>query len=487
VKEIRKFNIDIDRLIKLFWGLVLVTLPVTTFKYFPDLFQSSQNRHLALYPLAVLVPLLVFKQLKEKKLKFPPVLMPLFAFLAVAAVSSAWGFHLVPVNIRNSSYLSRLLKGWLAVGIGVSFFYVSFSIVRTKRELKQSLKWLFVGFSIAAIIGILQIIATQTSLLNYGKLHSTLEYFFTQTFHSRRIAGLAFEPSWFADQLVILYFPWLFSAVLFNGRISGKKYLDLIGILLLVGLLIFTYSRSGILNLGISVLITLLFTIRIWWRPLRKSIRSFFSTHSSRLMKYLKVAGLTVLIIAVVLVFYFAMSSYSYFTNIFNFEEEQTLFEYIVDISFGPRIGYAISGYEVFEENPILGVGLGASGLHMYGHFPDWLKTFVLELEHFFDPNYSVIPNPKNLYIKLLSETGLIGFWFFISFQIAVLGQYLKLIKNKDQHVQMVGFAGILFWFLISIRFLTMDSFASPVVWINMGIFIGMSNHIAFKKDKTSS
>jgi O-antigen ligase len=353
--------------------------------------------------------------------------------------------------------------------------------------LKQSLKWLFVGFSVAAIIGVIQIIATQTSLLNYGKLHTILEYLFTQTFHSRRIAGLAFEPSWFADQLVILYFPWIFSAILFNRSLSGKKWLDWIGILLLVGLLIFTYSRSGILNLGISVLITLLFTVRIWWQPLRKSIRSFFSTHSSRLTKYLKAAGLAVLIIAILLVFYFAMSSYSYFINIFNFEEEQSLFEYIVDISFGPRAGYAISAYEVFEENPILGVGLGASGLHMYDHFPDWLKTFTLEVEHFFDPNYSVIPNPKNLYIKLLSETGLIGFWLFISFQIAVLGQTLKLIKNTDQYIQMVGFAGILFWFLISIRFLTMDSFASPVVWINMGIFIGMSNYIAFKKDKTSS
>ena len=470
-----RLRFDVDRLIDYLWGFVLLCLPITTFKFFPSVFQSSQSRFLALYPLSVLVLLLMYKQLRNKNFKFSPVLIPLLAFLVITVFSSVWGSHLVPLEIHGTSYFARTFKGWISLGIGLSFFYAAFSMVQDERSLKKSFKWFFAGFGISALVGVLQIIAIQSNLLDYEKINRFFSYILIQTDHTSRISGLAFEPSWFADQLVILYFPWLFAGFVFNTGIAKKKYLDWLAMILLIILLVFTYSRSGIMNLGISVVITLLLTGRVWWPSLRKNIKFFFTNNSNRVFRNIKIAGLVLLVIVIGLIFIFAMSKYDYFANILNFDEGETLFDYLINISIGPRVGYAISAFEVYEENSVFGVGLGASGLHMYFHFPDWLKTFSMETEHYFDPAYSIIPNPKNLYIKLLSETGIIGFWLFISFHIAVLGQCLKLFVSKDQFRKQAGFVGILFWFLLSIRFFTMDSFASPVVWVNMGILIGLS------------
>ena len=55
---------NIDKLTRFLWAAVLFTLPVTSFRYFPGLGETTFVRPLAFYPLALLLPTLLIQLLR---------------------------------------------------------------------------------------------------------------------------------------------------------------------------------------------------------------------------------------------------------------------------------------------------------------------------------------------------------------------------------------------------------------------------------------
>jgi hypothetical protein len=84
------------------WGAALFTLPITSFRYFPLLGDSTYVRPLSLYPIALLLPLLLF-QLTQKKESFPraETLTPLVAFVLLALAATGFGLLLNPLPMRG--------------------------------------------------------------------------------------------------------------------------------------------------------------------------------------------------------------------------------------------------------------------------------------------------------------------------------------------------------------------------------------------------
>jgi O-antigen ligase len=78
----------------------------------------------------------------------------------------------------------------------------------------------------------------------------------------------------------------------------------------------------------------------------------------------------------------------------------------------------------------------------------------------------------------LLAETGLIGFFVFIAFLFSVLGDALMALGSKTTFGRYLGIAGIFSWFAIALYNITQDSFATPDIWINFGILVGMAAFI---------
>ena len=52
---------NIDRVTRFLWGATLLTLPVTSFRYFPGLGETTYVRPLAFYPLVLLLPILLIQ------------------------------------------------------------------------------------------------------------------------------------------------------------------------------------------------------------------------------------------------------------------------------------------------------------------------------------------------------------------------------------------------------------------------------------------
>ena len=122
-----------------------------------------------------------------------------------------------------------------------------------------------------------------------------------------------------------------------------------------------------------------------------------------------------------------------------------------------------------------LGVGLGASGFYIYEHLPDWAMTTVPEIARQLSPDNRLYPNPKNMYLRLLAETGLAGFIVFMAFLFSVLGDSLKALQSKMTLARYLGIAGLFSWIAIALYNATQDSFATPNIWLNLGVLVGIT------------
>jgi O-antigen ligase len=162
-----------------------------------------------------------------------------------------------------------------------------------------------------------------------------------------------------------------------------------------------------------------------------------------------------------------------YIARLFNTNAE-SFEEFIIENSAGARAAYTFGALGAYEESPITGVGLGASGFYIYGHLPDWSLTTVPEIARQLSPENRLYPNAKNMYVRLLAETGLLGFILFIAFLFSILGNSLQALQPNTTLARYLGVAGLFSWIAIALYNATQDSFATPNIWINFGILIGM-------------
>ena len=96
------------------------------------------------------------------------------------------------------------------------------------------------------------------------------------------------------------------------------------------------------------------------------------------------------------------------------------------------------------------------------------------EIARQLDPTNHLYPNPKNMYIRVLAEGGLLGFTVFLAFLFGLLGDALSFLR-KPGLLHFLGIAGLCSWLAIGLYNLTQDSFATPNIWVNLGILVGMT------------
>jgi hypothetical protein len=138
---------SLHRIARFLWGAALFTLPVTSFRYFPFLGDSTYVRPLSLYPVALLLPLLLI-QLFRGKASSPraSALTPLTVFVLFALAATGFGALLNPLPLRGQEYFGRVIRAWATLGIGLSFFIAAVWMNRNEDDLRFSIKWLLAGF-----------------------------------------------------------------------------------------------------------------------------------------------------------------------------------------------------------------------------------------------------------------------------------------------------------------------------------------------------
>jgi len=153
-----------------------------------------------------------------------------------------------------------------------------------------------------------------------------------------------------------------------------------------------------------------------------------------------------------------------------------SIWDYAIDAYLGPRLAYVTAAMSAFQTHPLTGVGLGASGFYMYGNMPDWALSGIPEIARQLSILSNLYPNPKNLYVSLLAETGLPGFTLYVSFLFTSLAYAWTNLRQTSAVFRFLGAAGLFSVVAVAMQGVSQDSFAMPEMWINLGVLAGMTS-----------
>jgi O-antigen ligase len=457
---------------KVAWVLFLVCLPITSFPFFPRVMGGSALvRPLSLFPLILLVLLVTLPHLLRKPVPLTfKVLLP-FVLIAVASslISTLRGIE----TTSNVTSVGRILRALLTLSIGAAMYFTVSLIPRSDSDLRAALRWLYAGFVIALLWGSLQAVYVVDFDSSYfHSLQRLQDYISTRKLFTTRVSGMTYEPNWFAEQISSLLLPWLLSSVL-SGYSAFRwrwRWLTLEWLLILwaVVVLALTFSRAGI-----AILLLLAFTGFLLFRD--------HGQHQQRQVrrgrKFWLLRGLEAVVVMAALgafVFVAGMKN-EFFSRIWNYwgqVKDGNLSEYFEYLGFGARFRYGDAAYRTYEAYPVLGVGLGNYAFYFPQMMPDTPLSTSPELLRLLLPegNRERLITPKNFYLRLLAETGLVGLAAFVAFLVALFGCALFLWFSSDREQKFWGRAGLLGLLAFVVSAVSFDSFAIPNMWVVFGL-----------------
>jgi O-antigen ligase len=349
------------------------------------------------------------------------------------------------------------------------------SMNRDESDLRFTIKWIYVGLIAEVAWSLVQFV--QIYIYHFRLLDLIQKTVMMAGLPPNgRISGLALEPSWLAAQVITLYLPWAFAALLKGYDWGGRRWMTITILAVCAFLLTYTFSRAGVLTALAALILTFLIAGR---ERIRQAWRWFtfpLKVKSQIPNKVLEI-GLRMVVIAAVLAGLtggtYILSRNRYFATIWH-SKMTNLTTYFVDIYAGPRLAYSWAGWNIFTQHPWTGVGLGAAGFYLPGALPDWAHFNNPDISSLLSPTNQTYPNTKDLYIRLLSETGILGFWSFLAFYLLAFGKVMILCGSKRKHLAFLGAASLLAWISILTLGFTQDSLAMPVIWVPLGILMGM-------------
>ncbi len=462
---------SLDRLSRILWAATLLSLPVTSFRYFPA-GDATYVRPLSFYPLALLLVVLLV-QLIRGRTAFPwaGTWTPFVGLLLATLAASLVGVLIAPPPLRGEAVVGRELRAWVTLVMGVGFFVGAAWMNRSLDDLRFSLKWLFAGFVLDILWSGLQ--GATFYLHVFPKplvTHWQRAFSMRELIKTNRISGMAYEPSWLAGEISTIYLPWLFAWLLTGQRVTRFKWLEPVLIVCAGLLLLATFSRGGLLTVAATSLLTLLLVGRRQMSDLWRWFISGFR-RGRELIWRLGVVVLVLLAVGGALLF---LSQKGYITRLWS-SRATTVQDFLIQNSAGSRAAYIVGAFSAYEEHPWTGVGLGASGFYIYSHLPDWALTTVPDIARQLSPDNVLYPNPKNLYVRLLAETGLVGFALFLAFQFSLLGDALAALRQGSPMARYLGIAAVFTWLALIFYNMTQDSLAIPNLWINLGMMVGIT------------
>jgi hypothetical protein len=468
-------------------GAAVILLPITSM----PLISRLMDHALVAPPSAVLVGLMTLVWLPLFILRgglIPRETAPLWAFVYVALVSAGLAFFRLYPSYKGYTVGRNETSALLTLGMALAFYLVFALYYRGSRELKSFFAMLNISGCILLAWSLVQLYVVVTTRGEYDgwmvRFHDflSLRSLTSHTFYSR-LTGFAFEPSWLANMLNLLYLPfWLaatvtgFSAFPKIWRISLENLLLPVGALVLVG----SFSRIG-LAAFLLMLAYLAFALLLRIsRRLARWLANSLHWGTSRLLNLALAALLTV----AALVFFFQaslalvrkLSAYDVrAARLLDLDNYYTRDPYQLsrNFAFGERLVYWALGWRIFADYPLLGVGLGNAGFFFIEKLPfqgwDLAETIQVADE------IGYLPNVKSLWSRILAETGLLGFstlatWLFVLWRA---GWFLK--AQSDRLFRAAGWMGSFVIIALILEGFSVDSFALPYPWVSLGVITAAS------------
>lgn len=460
-------------------GLLAFLLPFSSFPWVARLTGSSMVAPLALLPLIVLL-LVWFVPYLLRGGSLPRLSLPLLAFGMAALGACAAAFFIEIPPFRGASTARAEGEALATLAVGLCFYLVLATWADRPERLRFVLRWVNAS-------GLLVILWSLAQVGTWYRAHAYPDWMWafqgnmdtSLLLYAQRANAFAYEPSWLAHQLNMLYLPlWLAcTATGFTAHRLHWRGLHAEHLLLLGGFvtLILSVSRIGLF----TFLLMVAFLLLVWNVRLVRWLQERLSRKSRRLRPWIALAsGLVLLAVYIGLAFGtgYGLSRYdARMKRLFDFStlREQSFLYYANQLVFAERVVFWQAGWEVFNDHPVLGVGLGNAGFF----FRDKLSAFSWALTEVRVLMYQStrVPNIKSLWVRLLAETGMLGFSLFISWCYVLWHAAQALRARAPALFRAIGLAGSFALIGFVLEGFSLDTFALPYFWVTFALLTAAS------------
>jgi O-antigen ligase len=462
---------------------VVLTLPITSLPFLLDIIRSSTVAPLSTVFIFALLALWLIPYLLRGG-RMPVESLPLIGFVIVIIASWAAAFFGVIPPYRDRSLLSEGLKAYITLAMGLAAYFVPATwIASNRKNLRFTLQ--LINLSGLAVLAWSLVQAVYVLFLHSDYPFDMIQ--FQNIFVARhnplfyaRVTGFAYEPSWLAHQLNLIYLPFWLSATLNGTSVHRKLWrFSLENLLLLIGIfvLFMTFSRVG----WLSFLLAIAFLAVRANLQLARKLQSWVSSRL-KVQTILRQASQLMLSLGLILVFLIAYAAAGFGLLHLGAKVEPRLgrimgknllstggiYQLANEMAFAERVIYWSTGFEIFGDHPLLGVGLGNAGFY----FPQKMPAYgwgLWEVTELFN-RQNIIPNTKSLWVRILAETGLVGFAIFLSWYY-LLWQSARLARNsRDPLLKTMGWNGVFVLIVFLTEGFSVDSLALPYFWFALGM-----------------
>lgn len=459
------------------WALLILLLPMTSLPLLSRLAGGTMVAPAAVIPLALLMLVYLLPYLMRGG-GLPRQVMPVLAFFLAAVFSCGLSFFFNIPLFREIDRMSNTLTALATSLIGICFYLLAISWPDSPGRLSRLYFWLNVSGLVVILWSGLQAAVWHLQgaypdwMWDLQRLVSS-----SGNLYDRRVTGLAFEPSWLGNQLVLLFLPyWLAATIRRTSAGSFRLWgLTIENILLGLGagVLLLALSRSAIISFILAVAWLLLrFTGNLVARVERKILSRPTSGRRFALpggwIRAAVWAGVILLSAGILTALIFAATRLdTRMSDLFTLLQLRPSFtELAYELVFGERVVFWNAGLEVFSDHPFFGVGLGNAGYF----FPEKMTAFGWTVAESFKMYYSsALPNTLSLWVRLLAETGMVGFSFFIAWLVVLWKSARYLESHSNPVLRTAGLAGQLAVIALLMEGMSVDTLALPYYWLSFG------------------
>ena len=467
-----------QRILSLLWQMLLVVLPVSSFPLLSRIFGGTSVAPLAFLPMAVILIFWWTPSFIKNGRRLPYQVKPLIIFLLFGLISTLLAnFHFVP-TFRDIPWLRNSAEVLVTFAMGLGFYLVTIFMVNNPAKLRTALMWISIGGIALIAVSWIQY-GTWLAFERYPDWMYRVQSVITANgrLYPARASGLAYEPSWLAHELNMVYIPIWFGLSLsgqsvFKKKLFNKIQFERVFFLLAVATLFISFSRIGWITMIILAAYAIFRMTNNWINGIYQKRNTQVSPVKQGLFRFGIWSALLFGLLAVLLLAGFIMTKIEpRMAGLFDIQRfiDFGFLGWASKLSFAERIIYWMAAYNVFLMYPMLGAGFGIPGYY----FPLTAPNFGTRLPEINKVvlSQNFIPNAKNLWVRLLSETGIIGFALFVSWVLIHWRNAHELERRStDGLLKAMGLVGKLIVLAMVIEGFSLDTFGLPYYWVGLGL-----------------
>ena len=459
------------------WAVFVLILPLTSVPFVVRLVHSD----VVAAPSALLLPFLLVVLLIPfliNRDRFPGPVAPLILTVLVILITTAYSFICYIPEYKDRDPLRSSVMAVLTVFVGLGFYLVSVLKHKDGTALRTTFRLLSISGAAVCFWTLLQAFFWYKDM-RYPEWMKQVQFTLSiGSLYRQRFVGFTLEPSWLAHQLNLLYLPFWFAASVtgFSAFRFRLRFLTVERMLFAVGTLVLflTLSRVGLA----AFLITVAFALLVFLRRMIRKIAENFPQEKRRMI--ILAAGLILLLIlaaAAYGILRLLMRLDFRMAGLFTIDwkgRSDPVFYLAEKLSLAARFVYWDGGISVFDAYPFGGVGLGHAGYFL----PQYLNDYAYRLVEVRDLLYrsDTLLNIKSLWIRILAESGILGFsCFFIWYLRSLLGNILGL-RASDPLRSTAAWMGCFTLLAFLLEGFSLDTFALPYLWFSAGLAASAEN-----------